>query len=166
MVTLVTLEAGVSRTTTYNTTLLLCWQHITIEWRWVASLYSPSLSHLLVSPSLQDVYTLSFEHPPPAPTTLPNLFCPLHWFHLLHPSSASVIFLHPPRGGKYPPPNWETTPPQLSVIFSVFLMFFNVNLHFRMFTPPKHLSIPPNFKFLEITLLSIYSTFVNRLNSS
>jgi len=62
---------------------------------------------------------------------------------------CSVIRVHPTLGEVMtPPPNWETSPPrplQLSVIFSVFNVFFLICAS-SMITPPKHSSIPPKFQ--------------------
>jgi len=65
----------------------------------------------------------------------------------------TVTFLHLHRG-KDPPPHIEKRhppPPTQCNIFGV-LMNFNVNLRFEHVYTPKHLSIPSNFKFLEITM--------------
>jgi len=75
-------------------------------------------------------------------------------------SSTTDIFTRPPRGCKDPPVELQTLPPLLPTQcdFFCFLMFFNVNLADLCFeyvyTLPKHLSIPPNFKFLGINLNS------------
>jgi len=66
-------------------------------------------------------------------------------FHI-HP----VLFSHPPPMG-YRPPNWETTPPPSPTQCNLFWFLMQICAS-RMLNTPKHLSIPPNFKFLEITL--------------
>jgi len=72
----------------------------------------------------------------------------------------------PPRGGVV-----KGTPPQLRSDPSFcFLLFFNVNLASRMFTPPlpQHLSIPPNSKFLKknCNRVAYKRWFFNNLNSN
>jgi len=62
----------------------------------------------------------------------------------------------PPRGGKYPPPlQLRDNTTRIFVICSVFLLFCIVNLPFPLvYTPETNFMPPPNFKFLEINLIT------------
>jgi len=80
-----------------------------------------------------------------------------------------MIFLHSPPpilGGGKDPHSWKMTPPNCFLFFNVFLMFLMIiNLCFaHIYTTPLSFSYtptlpPPNFKFLEITLIIIKFTY-------